>query len=284
MNSTLDFTIYAQNSTDDYVQQACLAAMSIRLTNPKSKICLITNDSVPTKYKDLFEHVVPIPFGDKSKNSTWKIENRWKIYHATPFKETAVIDSDMLILNNIAHWKTTLDKHDVFYTDKVQTYRGDWADNTHYRKAFRNHNLPNLYAGFHWFKKCDTAHTFYKWLELVMNNWELFYGQYAGGKYFQKWPSIDVSSAVVAKILNCEDTITSKTTHPTFTHMKLKCQGWEKTYVDSWQEQVGTYLDNDCNLKIGNFTQSGIFHYTEKSFCNKSVVETYENKLGIKHD
>ena len=41
MNSTLDFTIYAQNSTDDYVQQACLAAMSIRLTNPKSKICLI---------------------------------------------------------------------------------------------------------------------------------------------------------------------------------------------------------------------------------------------------
>ena len=99
-----------------------------------------------------------------------------------------------------------------------------------------------------------------------MNNWELFYGQYAGGKHFQNFPSIDVSSAIVAKILQCEDKITSSTTYPTFTHMKLKCQGWDKIYVDNWQEQIGTYLDNDCNLKIGNYKQSGIFHYTEKKF------------------
>lgn len=284
MSNTLNFTIFAQNSIDDYVQQACLAAMSIRLTNPESKICLITNDSVPAKYQDLFEHVVPIPFGDKSKNSNWKIENRWKIYHATPFEETAVIDSDMLVLSNLQHWKNTLDKHDVFYVNKVQNYRGEWADNSYYRKAFRNHHLPNLYAGFHWFKRCDFAHNFYKWLELVMNNWELFYGQYAGGKYFQKFPSIDVSSAIVTKILNCEDQVTSSTTYPTFTHMKLHSQGWKKLYVDNWQEQVGTYLDNDCNLKIGNFRQHGIFHYTEKSFCNRDIIETYENKLGIPND
>ena len=114
-----------------------------------------------------------------------------------------------------------------------------------------------------------------------MNNWELFYGQYAGGKYFQKFASIDVSSAIVTKILQIEDSITSKNTFPTFTHMKLKSQGWNKTYVDNWQEQVGTYLDSDCNLKIGNYRQTGIFHYTEKDFCNKLVIDTYEKKLGI---
>jgi hypothetical protein len=279
--NNLNFTIFAQNSNFDYIQQACLAAMSIHQTNPGSNICLITNDSVPKKYQDLFEHVVPIPFGDKSKKSTWKVENRWKIYHATPYEETAVIDSDMLVLDNLQHWKSTLDNYDLYYTNKVQTYRGDWADNTYYRKSFRNHKLPDLYAGFHWFKRCEFSHNFYKWLELVMNNWELFYGQYAGGKYFQNFPSIDVSSAIVTKILQCEDKITSNTTYPTFTHMKLKCQGWDKIYVDTWQEQIGTYLDNDCNLKIGNFRQSGIFHYTEKSFCNQQVIQTYENKLGI---
>lgn len=278
---SLNFTIFAQNSTYDYVQQASLAAMSIKLTNPNSQICLITNDTVPEKYAQLFDHVVPIPFGDKSKNTTWKIENRWKIYHATPFEETAVIDSDMLVLNDLSHWKTALDKHDLYYVNKVQTYRGEWADNTYYRKSFRNHNLPNLYAGFHWFKRCDFSHNFYKWLELVMNNWELFYGQYAGGKYFQKFPSIDVSSAIVCKILQIENVITNDATFPTFTHMKLKSQGWNKLYVDNWQEQVGTYLDNDCNLTIGNFRQQGIFHYTEKSFCNDSIISTYERKLGI---
>ena len=114
-----------------------------------------------------------------------------------------------------------------------------------------------------------------------MNNWELFYGQYAGGDFFQKWPSIDVSTAIVTKILQCENTITNDTSFPTFTHMKLHCQGWEKINVNNWQEQIGTYLNNDCNLKIGNYTQHGIFHYTEKSFCNEQIIKTYEEKLSI---
>jgi len=44
----------AQNSGFDYVRQACLAAMSIHATNKDVSICLITNESVPTKYKHLF--------------------------------------------------------------------------------------------------------------------------------------------------------------------------------------------------------------------------------------
>ena len=279
---SLNFTIFAQNSTHDYVQQACLAAMSIKLTNPTSKIALITNDDVPKKYQHLFEHIVPIPFDDASSNSEWKVENRWKIYHACPFEESAVIDSDVLILSNLDHWQSVLQKHDLYFVNHVKTYRGTTADNIYYRKAFRNHNLPNLYAGFHYFKKSKFAHQFYKWLELVMNNWELFYGQYAGGKYFQKWPSIDVSAAIVTKILNCENKITNTIDYPTITHMKLRNQGWKKLHVESWQAQVGTYFNNDCKLKIGNYSQTGIFHYTEKTFCNKEIIKTYENNLGIK--
>ena len=278
---SLNFTIFAQNSTHDYVQQACLAAMSINLTTPASKIAIITNDPVPKKYQHLFEHIVPIPFDDASSDSEWKVENRWKIYHACPFEESAVIDSDVLILNNLDHWKNVLQKYDLYFVNHVKTYRGTTADNIYYRKAFRNHNLPNLYAGFHYFKKSEFAHQFYKWLELVMNNWELFYGQYAGGKYFQKWPSIDVSAAIVTKILNCEDKITNNIDYPTITHMKLRNQGWKKLHVESWQEQVGTYFNNDCKLKIGNYSLTGIFHYTEKTFCNKEIMTTYENKLGI---
>ena len=42
-----------------------------------------------------------------------------------------------------------------------------------------------------------------------------------------------------------------------------------------------TDLSNDLTLKIGNFTQTGIFHYTEKDFVNDEIIHAYEKHLGI---
>ena len=42
---------------------------------PKIKICLITNDNVSKKYKQVFDDIVDIPWGDHAKDSEWKIEN-----------------------------------------------------------------------------------------------------------------------------------------------------------------------------------------------------------------
>ena len=60
---------------------------------------------------------------------------------------------------------------------------------------------------------------FYTWLELVMNNWELFYGKYAKELY-QKSLSVDLSAAIVAKILDCDKKITNnKSLFPIFIHI-----------------------------------------------------------------
>lgn len=278
---TINFTMLAQNSYDDYVKQACACAMSIRVTNSNSKICLITNDFVPDQYKQLFDDIVEIPWGDKARKSSWKVGNRWKIYHASPYENTIVLDTDMLILDNITEWWNFLQKRELYYVDRVKTYRGEWFTSNYYRKSFKVHNLPNLYSGFHYYKKCDFAHEFYRWLEMVMNNWELFQGQFAGGKYFQKDCSVDVSSAIVAKILDCEQQIVSKNEYPTFTHMKLHGQNWKSTLTDRWQDRVGVYFNSSCELKIGNYRQHGVFHYTEKDFLTDNILKTYETYLGI---
>jgi len=278
---TINFTMLAQNSYEDYVRQACACAMSIRVSNPNSKICLITNDEVPDKYKQLFDDIVEIPWGDKARKSSWKVGNRWKIYHASPYENTIVLDTDMLVLDNISEWWNFLQKRDLYYVNRVKTYRGEWFTSDYYRKSFRVHSLPNLYSGFHYYKKSKAAHEFYEWLEIVMNNWELFQGQFAGGKYFQKECSVDVASAIVAKILDCSEEITSKTEYPTFVHMKLHGQDWKVNLTDRWQERVGVYFNSDCELKIGNFRQNGIFHYTEKDFLTDEILTTYENQLGI---
>ena len=100
-----------------------------------------------------------------------------------------------------------------------------------------------------------------------MHNWELFYGQYAGGKYFQKWPSMDVSCAIATKILGCEHEVTLATSYPTFTHMKLHNQNWDKLYVNNWQQQLGPclihfhhllqYKDQVLNYKFELVQQKG---------------------------
>lgn len=280
--TTNNFTMLAQNSDFDYVRQACLAAMSIRATNNNVSICLITNDSVPARYKTLFDHIVEIPWGDHAEQEQWKISNRWKIYHAIPYEETVVMDTDMLVLQDISTWFDFLRNYELFYTSRVSTYKGETVTSDYYRKAFTKFDLPNLYSGFHWFKKSNLAHEFYTWLEMITNNWQQFYKLHAGGKTFQKTCSMDLSAAIAAKIMNIENRITNPNVqYPSFVHMKPKIQNWEQNFADRWQDRVGVYLGEDLKLKIGNYAQSGIFHYTEKDFLNNHIMNIYHQHLGI---
>ena len=276
---TKGIVLIAQNSEYDYVEQACALAMSIRATND-TKVCLLTNDTVPSRYVDLFDVIKEIPWEDDSKDMSWKVANRWKLYHASPYDETIVMDTDMLVLQNLDSWWNFLSNYEVFYTSKVYTYRGDEVNDTYYRKTYIANNLPNVYAGFHYFKKCDFAKEFYSMLELVMNNWQLFYGKYASKEY-QNWLSVDTSTAIVTKILDCEDSITNKkVSFPSFTHMKPRIQGWYNP-SETWRSRVGAYLTDNLQLKIGNHQQQGIFHYTEKEFLDQSKIQKYERYLNI---
>ena len=279
---TKGIVVLAQNNeTDNYVEQAALLAMSLHTYN-NAKISLITNDEVPQEYIRLFDKIIPIPFGDSAKDSAWKIENRWKIYHASPYDETIVMDTDMLVLQNIDVWWNFLSNYEMFFTNKVLTYRGTVADTSYYRKTFIANNLPNLFVGLHYFKKCDFAQEFYTWLELVVNNWETFYEQHLKATTRPKHVSIDVCSAIVVKLLDCETSVTNKVSKfPSFTHMKPYCQGWTEVQ-SSWQNQVGVYISKDGSIKVGNYAQTGILHYTETDFIEKSpALERYGNLINV---
>ena len=279
---TKGIVVLAQNNeTDNYIEQAALLAMSL-LTYNNTNISLITDDEVPEEYVNLFDKIIPIPFGDSAEDSEWKVENRWKIYHASPYDETIVMDTDMLVLQNIDVWWDFLSNYEVFYTSNVLTYRGETANTSYYRKTFIDNDLPNLFCGLHYFKKSDFAQQFYTWLELVVNNWETFYEQHLEATTRPKHVSIDVCSAIVVKILNCEAVVTNKVAKfPSFTHMKPYCQGWN-TVQTSWQDQIGVYISKDGSTKLGNYAQTGILHYTEKDFVEKSpALERYRSLTNV---
>mgnify|MGYP000545339393 CR=1 FL=1 len=279
---TKGIVVLAQNNaTDDYVEQSALLAMSLCVHND-TNISIITDDEVPEKYVSLFDKIIPIPFGDSAEDSDWKVENRWKLYHASPYDETIVMDTDMLVLQNIDVWWDFLSNYEVFYTSNVLTYSGEIADTSYYRQTFIANNLPNLFSGLHYFKKCEFAQEFYQWLELVVNNWETFYEQHLEGATRPKHVSMDVCTAIVVKILNCEFSITNKVAKfPSFTHMKPYCQGWNEVQT-SWQNQIGIYISKDGSVKLGNYAQTGILHYTEKDFIESSpALERYRNLSNV---
>lgn len=274
------YLMLAQNNKDNYIDQACTCAMSLHITNPGVKVSIVTNDDIPQKYQTLFDNIIKIPWTDNASQSKWKIENRWKLYHASPYDETVVLDTDMLVLQDISGWFNLLKNYELFVTDKVYDYRGNIITDDFYRKTFTANNLPNLYVGYHYFKKSNFAKEFYSWVELVSNNWELFYGNFAKKEYPKK-QSMDLNFSIATKILDCEMQITNNTIkYPSFTHMKNRIQGW-KTPKDTWQLKIGTYFTDDLQLFIGNHLQTGIFHYTEKDFLTNDIMKKYVKRLDL---
>jgi hypothetical protein len=260
----------AQNSDTNYVRQAVALAASIKKFNQENKTCLITNDPVPEEFKPLFDFIVQIPWTDQAVNSTWKIENRWKIIHATPFKENIVYDVDMILLSSNDHWWNFLNKRDISFTSNVFDYRGKIVNNNFYRKTFVENNLVNLYTGCFYFKKSNKAFEFFKWLNIITSNWQDFYKKFLPN-HTQRFVSIDVSAALALKFMDNEDFVINNSVVPSFIHMKPMIQEW-KNFPSKWTNVLPCYFNDNCELKVANIKQQGLFHYVEDEFLTDDIL------------
>jgi hypothetical protein len=267
--------IFAQNSDVDYVTQAYALALTIKKHNKVNSVCLVTNDSVPSKYAAVFDHIVEIPWGDNAEFSSWKIENRWKLIYASPYDETMVYDSDMLLLESNDAWWDYFKHKDIVLTNHVVDYKGNLINDTIFRKMFIDNDLPNVYFGFHYFKKTQRAFEFYKGLELVVKNWQEVYAKVAPVST-QKFCSMDVSSAIVVKLLDAFDEFTLPLSSVTFVHMKKDLQGWSSP-SSSWQHSLISHVANNGQISLSNYIQTGLFHYTEDDFLTDSILQILEN-------
>jgi hypothetical protein len=277
---TKGYLIFAQNNkTDDYIRMAYALALSIKVSQDEvTDVCLVTDipDSIPQHYTYAFNKIITVPWNDDAWFSTWKIENRWKLYSISPYDETVILDADMLFLSNIDNWWNYLSKaHDGCFVTKSMTYRGEVADDSYYRKTFIDNDLPNVYSAFFYFKKTDRLSDYWNTVKIITLNWKTFFKKFLSLNAPTRL-SMDVVFALAAKIHGLGDDITSSFDYPTITHMKAYAQGWRSTEND-WMSRVGSYMNSRGILKIGNHQQSGIFHYTEKEFLTDHIVTVYEN-------
>ena len=268
---TQGFLVLAQNSDTDYIRQAYALALSIKSTQPTvNNVSLVTNDSVPEEYQSAFDKIIPIPFGDQAENSEWKVENRWKLYHATPYDKTIVLDADVLILENIERIWTFAEHRNLFFSSNVRDYKGRVITDRTYRKTFDENALPDLYSGMYYFKKSNESLEFFKLVEFITYNWERIYYEVTP-KQTQKFFSMDVSFAIAAKILGIDDQVISANSPFTFTHMKPALQGWDPI-PESVLSQTIVNFNSRKELFLNNIKQSGVFHYVEDAFLTDQLL------------
>lgn len=270
------FIVLAQNTADvNYVSQAYALALSIKNTQSEvSNISLVTNDPVPDTYKSVFDNIIEIPWVDPSKDTRYKAEHRWKLYYVTPYDETIVLDSDMLVLEDLADWWTFCKNYDLQFCSKVKNYKLETITNSFYRKAFVANDLPNSYFGLHYFKKNQAAFEFYKVLEFVCNNWEWCWDKFAPLEY-QRTSSLDLATAISIEILMCHDRVFDKHSPLEFIHMKPHLQGWDYP-SDNWQDTIMPVLNTKGDLIVGNIKQSKLFHYCKPDFISPRIIQRLE--------
>ena len=242
----------------EYVTQAYLCAKSIRETQTISNVSIMTSDVVPKEYLNVFDKVIDIPWlSETESKSLFLTEQRWKVFHVTPYNETVVLDTDMIFIDDVSHWWQYMSKYSVLLTSRVHDYKRNIIKDDYYRKAFTANNLPNVYCAYHYFKKDDTALEYYKMLELICKNYKHFYKTYLP-KQTPSRSSMDINHAICVLATELKNyTIDSLW----FTHMKSHLQSFTQP-TDCWLDTIPIYADlND--VKIGNYRQAGILHYTE---------------------
>lgn len=264
------------NNTHNYVEQAAALALSVNKFN-NIPVSIITDDIVPNNFRKYFDQIIPIQWGDMAAGSDWKVENRWKVYYQSPYNETIVMDTDMLVLQNIDNLWKFYSNYDLFFTTNPITYRNEPITSSYYRQMFIDNNLPNIYSALYYFKKSETAHNFFTYLELVIKNFDKFQTDLCP-KTTQDSVSLDVAIAMTIKLMDIEGSVTNyKNSLSTFVHMKSHVQNWNRPR-NKWQNSVATYLTKNLELYVGNYLQHNIFHYTEKNFLFKNdIIEKLEN-------
>ena len=265
--------IVAQNNSNtDYVRQAYALSLSILKNNPKTCISLITNDEVSSEY-NIFDKVISIPWGDAAKHSDWKIDNRWKVYHVTPYRNTIVFDADMLVLENIDYIWSNESK--LNFTSNVTTFRNELATSRYYRKTFDANNLPNVYTGMYSFSKCPETHEFFVLLDIIMKNWKLFYKKFSPKKQ-QGWCSFDVSVAIAIKILGKQKYYLNNQAYG-FTHLKPYMQNL--TYAPQKCFDLLKMDFGDNGIFINGYKQHGILHYVEDEYLTDELINYFKEQV-----
>jgi len=264
------YVIVAVKNTSgiNYLRHAAALAASIKRNCKINNICLITNYRIPSQWKKLFDHVIAVD----SQPTEWTQDILSKIYDLSPFHETIHIESDCLVQSNIDHWWTGCQFHDILFTTKVKTIRGDFS-NQSYRAHFERSDLPLIYSGLYYFRKSPTAKSIHSTMSWVVNNWNGIRNSVFDPNLRFRMGNDEIA-AVALSLSNLDESKYTNTNlpYPTMCHMKPKINNLPEIDLT---KSMGVFLDENFDLYVNNYLQQGVWHYQQKEFLTDELLERY---------
>ena len=278
----------AQNNEEyDYLKMAYAMALSLKATQKENQFCVCVDENtklvMKDKYKEVFDYVVDIPWNDDAGSDKWKIHNKWKYPHMSPFKESIILDTDMVFTHSVDHWWDYLSKKDMWVCTNVKTFRNEDVVDDYYRKKFTQLELPNVYSNFTYFKESETTFEFFRMVEIIMTHWNMYYDKFMKGTG-QNWMSADLAYALAVRLLDLENEVCDYDIKdvPTFVHMKSFIQNIPQHKISSvWTQSLTSQLSDDLKVRVANYEQSLPFHYVEKDWMTDKKIQQYEKVLGL---
>ncbi len=262
--------ITSKDQNIDYNKMAYALALSIKNTQREGfdRVCLVTDDvSSVEKFKApwVFDQII-----EATGYQGW--EGRSYMDKLTPYDFTVCLDVDMLFLNDCSQWVEYFIRNtDLFFPNKVFTYRNELVTSNFYRKTFTENNLPNFYSLYTFFKKdSETVKEFFNLQRSIFSNPIEFSNLYLKN-HKPKVVGTDEAFSLSSKILDLE---IPELSFPEIVHMKGQLQNWPWPAED-WTDHVGFYF-NKSGLKIGNFQQKDLIHYVDKNIITDEVISILE--------
>jgi hypothetical protein len=235
----------------DYLSCARQLARSIRQWHPDANISAIT---VKRCDDPVFDHVIPLPYGDLGG-----FANDWQCFAASPYRQTIKLEADMYAATPIDHWWTLFEKRDVVISQGCKGLYNEPSNNRTYRRLFDENCLPDLYNAVTYWRLSSTAKEFFELVRSIFENWDQF-------KTMLKFPdesaTTDVVYAMAAVIMGVETVTLPPGVGPQITHMK---RGIIPTITDDWTNEL-VWETTDPGLRIHTVAQSGFVHYHIKDW------------------
>jgi hypothetical protein len=238
--------------TVDYLSCAVRLAQSIRLWHPDANISVLT---VKRCSDPVFDHVIPLPYGDLGG-----FANDWQVFAASPYRQTIKLEADMIAASPIDYWWTLFELRDVVVSQGARTYLDQPANSRFYRKCFDTNHLPDVYNAVTYWRFSKTAQEFFGLVKQIFTNWDEFKKLI---KFPEDRPSTDLVYAMAAQIMGPEQVTLPVGLGPSIVHMKrhvngLHCEDWTKELL--WENNP---------LRINTIAQWGLVHYHQKEWSNE---------------
>lgn len=259
------YITFAQGT--QYLQCAYLLALSVKTYCSINNFAVVVDEatSVPAHMNKVFDEVITIPTLECFENECYA----WEL---SPFKETFKLESDMLITSSIDHWWSGTRLKNICFTTKVCNHRGEFADDSLYRKMWIDNKLLNVYNGFMYFRHCIEAKEFFNNCKRVLNNFNIYKNSILQNCRHD-YADTDVFMSIVATELDSNNYFVPSLDYPTFTHMKQFINDFAS---DDWRDACSWALTDDKIFIVNGYAQTRPFHYYHKDFCTQELIERYE--------